>query len=440
VIRSNMLKIDPPRLLIIMLCFFMALGTLLLKLPFATTTSISWVDSLFVTTSALTVTGLSSVDPATTFTVFGQVVIMCLIQIGGIGIMSFAVLIFIMLGKKISLQNRIVLQQSLNQTSLGGIIRLLKRLFIFALIIEGIATLLLAIVWVPEFGWIKGLYYGLFHAVSAFNNAGFALFSNNLINYVGNPIVNFVISSLFILGGIGFTVMVDVWKKRSFHKLSLHSRLMIIGTFAMNIIGMFIIFFLEYRNPHTLGTLSTSEQWFAAYFQSTSLRTAGFNTIDLANLESATVLVMVLFMFIGAGSGSTGGGIKLTTFIVIILGVSKFLRGQKNIVIFRKSLRDEIVLKSLAICVISLMAIFAAVFVLSITEETSLRNILFEVVSAFGTVGLTLGITMSLTDIGKIVITFMMFFGKVGPLTLVFSLAKPDTSKVKYPNEEILTG
>jgi trk system potassium uptake protein len=435
-----MLKIDPPRLLIISLLALMVLGTFLLKLPFATTTPISWVDSLFVTTSALTVTGLSTVDPATTFTVFGQVIIMCLIQVGGIGVMSFALLIFIMLGKKISLQKRIVLQQSLNQTSLGGIVRLLKRLFIFALIIEGIATILLAIVWVPELGLAKGLYFSLFHAVSAFNNAGFALFSNNLIDFVGNPIVNFVISSLFILGGIGFTVMVDVWKKRSFKKLSLHSRLMIIGTFAMNIIGMFIIFFLEYRNPHTLGALSTVEQWFAAYFQATSLRTAGFNTIDLANINSATVLVMVLFMFIGAGSGSTGGGIKLTTFIVILLGVSKFLKGQKNIVVFQKTLRDEVVLKSLAICVISLMSIFVSVLVLSITETTSLRNILFEVVSAFGTVGLTLGITMKLSTIGKIVITFMMFFGKVGPLTLVFSLAKPDRSKIKYPNEEILTG
>ncbi|WP_188388754.1 TrkH family potassium uptake protein [Priestia taiwanensis] len=438
--RSRMLKIDPPKLLIISLLSLMGVGTLLLKLPFATTTPISWLDSLFVTTSALTVTGLSTVDPATTFTVFGQVVIMCLIQVGGIGVMSFAVLIFIMLGKKISLQSRIILQQSLNQTSVGGIIRLLRRLFVFALIIEGIATLLLAIVWVPQFGLVKGLYFSLFHAVSAFNNAGFALFSNNLIDFVGNPIVNFVISSLFILGGIGFTVMVDVWKRRSFHKLSLHSRLMIIGTLAMNIIGMLTIFFLEYNNQYTLGPLSTVEQWFAAYFQATSLRTAGFNTIDLANIESATVLVMVLFMFIGAGSGSTGGGIKLTTFLVIFLGVGKFLKGQRNIVIFKKTLRDQIVLKSLAICVISLIFIFASVLVLSITEDTSLRNILFEVVSAFGTVGLTLGLTMKLSAIGKLVITFMMFFGKVGPLTLVFSLAKPDNSKIKYPNEEILTG
>ncbi len=439
--RKHKVKMSPPRFLVMSFMILIVLGTVLLELPISAKTPISWTDSMFVVVSCLTVTGLSTVDPGTTFTVFGQVVMMCLIQIGGLSIMSLAILVFTMLGRKISLQNRFLLQHSLNQTSVGGIVHLWRKLFVFAIGMELIAFILLSTQWVPEFGIKKGLYYSLFHAVSAFNNAGFSLFPNNLIDYVGNPLINFVISSLFIFGGIGFTVAIDVWENRSFSKLTLHSKLMIIGTIAINIVGAIIIFALEYSNPSTLASLSSGEKLLASYFQAVTLRTAGFNTIDLANITPSTALFMIFLMFIGAGSGSTGGGIKLTTFLVILFAVFHFLKGSNDTVIGQRSIKNQTIFKALAITTISVSIIFICIFILSITEQSSVLALAFEAVSAFGTVGLSMALTPNMTVIGKFVIMFLMFFGKVGPLTLAFSLGKRKLpTNIKYPKEDILTG
>ncbi|MGM0879310.1 MAG: potassium transporter TrkG, partial [Bacillota bacterium] len=223
--------------------------------PAASTEPISWLDALFTATSAMTVTGLVVVDTGTAYTLFGELVIVGLIQVGGLGIMSFAVLIYIMLGKKIGMKERILIQQALNQTSLGGVINLVRNLFIFSFTIEFIAMFLLSFRWVPEFGWSKGIYFSFFHSISAFNNAGFGLLPDSLMQYVGDPIINIVISFLFIIGGIGFTVLVDIKHKRSFKKLSLHTKLMLVGSFVINIIAMLFIFFVEYSNPKTLGGL-----------------------------------------------------------------------------------------------------------------------------------------------------------------------------------------
>lgn len=421
--------------------FFIFLGTALLKLPIATTESINWIDALFTATSAMTVTGLIVVDTPQAFTVFGEVVIVSLIQLGGLGIMSFAVLIYIMLGRKIGLKERIVIQQALNQTSIGGVIKLVKNLFIFSLIVETMGLLFLATRWVPEYGWTKGLYYSFFHSVSAFNNAGFSLWSDNLMQFVGDPIINISITFLFIIGGIGFTVLVDIWHKKTFRKLSLHSKMMIIGTFAMNVIAMFLVFVLEYNNSKTLAGLpSLTDKVWAAYFQGVVPRTAGFNTIDITSLNESTAFLMIILMFIGAGSASTGGGIKLTTFLVIVFGVISFLKGKQDVVITNRSITDTIVYRSLAISSIGLLFIIIAIFILNVTEKTSFLVATFEVVSAFGTVGLSMGLTYSLSFIGKIVIIFIMFLGKVGPLTLVFSLALPKKEPIRFPNEDVLTG
>ena len=355
--------------------------------------------------------------------------------------MSFAVLIYMMLGKKIGIKERLVVQQALNQTSIGGIIRLVKRLFIFSLIVEFIGMLLLATKWVPEFGFGTGLYYSFFHAISAFNNAGFALWSDSLMGYVGDPIVNIAISLLFIIGGIGFTVLSDIWNKKKFTKLSLHSKIMIIGTFVINVLAMFLVFYLEYNNPQTLGSLSSlSDKVWASYFQGVVPRTAGFNTLDVASLNESTIFLIILLMFIGGGSASTAGGIKLTTFIVIIFGVLSFINRKHDIVIMKKTIRTLMVFKSLAIASIGLLSVVLATFILIISEDISFLAVLFEVVSAFGTVGMSMGITYDLTFIGKVVIIFMMFLGSIGPLTLAFSLAKPKVDKIGYPNEDILTG
>ena len=259
-VKGKIINISPPQTLALSFLIIIAIGACLLKLPGASTTYISWVDALFTATSATTVTGLVVVDTGADFTVFGQTVIMCLIQIGGLGLMTFAVLVVMMIGKKIGLQQRILVQEAFNQTSLGGLVRLVKHLFIFTIVIEFVAFLILSIRWVPEYGLQKGLFHSLFNTISAFNNAGFSLWPDNLSQYVGDPIVNLVITGLFITGGIGFTVLLDLWTKRNFRKLSLHSKLMIVGTLIINTTAALLIFILEYSNPGTLGGLPFGRQ------------------------------------------------------------------------------------------------------------------------------------------------------------------------------------
>jgi trk system potassium uptake protein len=439
--KHKVIRLSPPQLLVVTFLFFIIVGMGLLKLPFATTESITWLDALFTTTSAMTVTGLAVVDTGGSFTLFGEVVIMSLIQIGGLGIMSFAVLIFMMLGKKIGFKERLLLQQALNQTSVGGVIKLVKYLFIFSFLVEGFAVLLLASEWVPEFGWRRGLYVSIFHSISAFNNAGFSLWSDSLMGYVGSPIVNITISFLFIVGGIGFTVLVDLWKSKTIRKLSLHTKIMVVGTFVINIFAFMMIFILEYNNPNTLAQLPFLDKLFASYFQAVTPRTAGFNSLDYGSMERSTLLLTILLMFIGAGSASTGGGIKLTTFVVISLSVFAFLKEKREIRIFRRTIDQNYIFKALAVSMISVLLVFTALFFLDMTEKNaSFLAILFEVVSAFGTVGLSMGITGSLTAIGKWIIIIVMFVGKLGPLTLAFSLSRPDKEKIRYPKEDILTG
>ncbi|MBS4174095.1 TrkH family potassium uptake protein [Bacillus sp. FJAT-49736] len=438
--KHKVIHLSPSQLLIFVFFTAILLGTCLLKLPIASFHYVRWVDALFTATSAMTVTGLSTIDSAKEYTMFGQFVIVSLIQLGGLGIVSFALLIFIMLGKKIGLKERILIQQTLNQTSLGGVIKLVRNLFLFSFAIEFIAMLFLSIRWIPEYGFWKGAFYSFFHSISAFNNAGFAQWSDNLIGYVGDPIVNIGITGLIILGGIGFTVLSDIWYKKSFRKLSLHSKIMIIGTIATNLLAMAFIFILEYHNPLTLGPLSTSDKIWASYFQAVTTRTAGFETIDISGLKEPTALIFLLLMFVGAGSASTGGGIKLTTFIVIVLSVITFIKGKKDIVLAKRSISYSILLKSLAISSIALLAILISVFILCITEKAPFLVVLFEVISAFGTVGLTMGLTTKLTIIGKLIIVIMMFIGKLGPLTLAVSIAKSESASIRYPHEDILTG
>lgn len=438
--KDQIIKLSPPRVLLIIFLIGIILGAFLLKLPFSTTDSISWLDALFTSTSAMTVTGLVVVDTGTAFTTFGQIIIMLLIQMGGLGIMSFAVLIFLALGRKIGFKQRILIQQALNQTSIGGVVKLVQKLFIFSITIESIAVILLSIRWIPELGWKEGIYASIFHSISAFNNAGFSIWSDSLMGYVGDPVVNIIITFLFIIGGVGFTVLVDLWRSKKFRKFSLHTKIMLMGTFFLNVFAFLLIFWLEYNNPLTLGDLPFFDKVLAAYFQAVTPRTAGFNTLDIGSLEESTIFFMLILMFIGAGSASTGGGIKLTTFVAMFLSVLTFLKGKEDIMIFRKTLNPIIIIRSLAITMISISVIFIGIFVLESTQDSPFLPIVFEVISAFGTVGLSMGLTGDLTSIGKEVIIIIMFIGKIGPLTLAFSLAKPERPTIRYPKEDILTG
>ncbi|SES11409.1 TrkH family potassium uptake protein [Salipaludibacillus aurantiacus] len=439
-LRTRISQLSPPQFLATGFLSAIIIGTILLLMPFSTEKPISFIDALFTATSATTVTGLVVLDTGSDFTIFGQTVIMILIKIGGLGLMTFAILIVLALGKKIGLKERLLVQESFNQPTLGGMVRLVKMLLIFAFASELLATLFLALRWVPEYGWGFGLFTSLFHAISAFNNAGFSLWSDSLSAYVGDPSVNLIITFLFITGGIGFTVVYDLIKTKKFNHLSLHSKLMIIGTFAVNVIAMFIIFVLEYANPATIGQLLWYEKIWASYFQAVTPRTAGFNTIDIGSMEPSTITFILILMFIGAGSASTGSGIKLTTFLVIVLAVVTYLKGRKESVAFERTIPDHTVMRALSIVVISLMAVTFSIFILSVTENAPYLLIVFEAFSAFGTVGLSMGLTDELSPLGKQVIIVLMVIGRIGPVTLAFALSKTEPSKIRYPKGDVFTG
>lgn len=434
------MSISPPLLISGSFLFLITVGTLLLKLPFATTQPISWTDALFTATSATTVTGLSVFDPGTVLTGFGELVLLVLIQCGGIGLMTFAVAILILFRKKVGLQSRIYLQESLTQNTVGGIVRLVKLILTFALTVEAVAIVFLTIYWIPEFGFVDALNYSVFHVISAFNNAGFSLFPDNMMSFVGDPLVNVLISSLFIIGGIGFSVVMDVSQKKSFHRWTLHTKLMVGGTLILNAVAMIVIFALEYGNPGTLGNMSLPDKLLASYFSAVTPRTAGFNTLNYGELEDPTLLFTMLLMFIGGGSASTASGIKLTTFIVVILATVSFLRSRREPEIFGRSIRLETVIRSLAITTISVLLVVFFLFLLTVTEKIPFLPLAFEVVSAFGTVGLSMGITADLSDLGEVLLSLVMFTGRIGPLTLFFILMKPRKENYRYPYDTVFTG
>lgn len=434
------LSFSPPVLIAGSFACLIFIGTIMIKLPIATTTYISWVDALFLVTSATTVTGLSVFDPGSTLTLFGEIVLLILIQCGGIGLMTFAVAILILLRKKIGLQQRIYLQESFNQPSIGGIVKLVKHILLFVVCIESVAIILLTIHWIPKYGFVDAIYYSFFHVISAFNNAGFSLFSDNLMDFTNDPIVVLLITSLIIIGGIGFVVVIDVLRKNSFRVWSLHTKLMIIGTLCINTFATLVLLILEFNNNDTIGEMSLLEKIMTSYFNAVTPRTAGFNMVDYSLMEDPSLLFTMLLMFIGAGSASTASGIKLTTFIVIIAATIAFFRQQEEPVLFKRSISREIIIRSLVICTVSLATVFIFAFALTITERLPLLPLLFEVFSAFGTVGITMGVTSQLSNIGEILICILMFLGRIGPLTLFFILTKPKKVKYKFPNDQVFTG
>ncbi|KUP05027.1 Ktr system potassium transporter B [Bacillus coahuilensis m2-6] len=433
------IALNPSQLLVIVFLAGITFGAFFLRLPFATTDGITITDAFFTATSAMTVTGLASVDTGTTFTLFGELVILALIQLGGLGIMTFAVLIYILLGRKIGLKERMLVQQALNHIHLGGVIALVRKLFIYSIVIELLATGLLSIRWVPQYGWAEGVYVSFFHSVSAFNNAGFSVWSDSLSQYAFDPVINVIIPFYLFLEELGLTVLVDLWSKDKIRKLSLHTKLMIVGTLVLNVVATLTILLLEYQNPATLGSLSFFDKLQAAFFQGVSPRTAGFNTIDIGSMDESS-LFLCFSMFIGGGSASTAGGIKLTTFIIIALAVITFIKGKREVVIWRKTIPTMQVYRALSITTMGVLFAGVAIFLLNITDTMAFFPIAFEVVSAFGTVGLSMGITGSLSIVGKWIIMIVMVIGKLGPLTLAFTLTRTSQVKISYPEEEVLTG
>lgn len=442
--RGNLITLHPAQILVLGFAALILVGTLLLMLPIASNEAgrgLDFIDALFEATSAVCVTGLSVVDTGTTFTLFGQIVMLILIQLGGWGVMTISIFMFIILGKKIGLKERLLLQDSLNYFTLSGVVKLVMRIISITLIVELLGAIALAIRWSYDMPLGKAIYYGIFHSVSAFNNAGFGLESDNLSKWVGDPTVNLSVTFLFMIGGIGFTVILDVWRKKSIRKLSLHSKIALLMTLILNILAFFIILISEFHNPDTLGKLGLGEKLWAAYFQGVDPRTAGFNTIDIGKMTTSSHVFMMLLMFIGASSGSTGGGIKVTTFFIILLAFWTVVTNREDVNVFKRRISWRLVNKSLSIGVTGLTFIFIIFFLLTYTEHADMKSILFETISAFGTVGLSTGLTGHLSPLGRILITLMMFIGRLGPLTMAFALlSNRQEAKVRYAEEKIMIG
>ncbi|MCB1491892.1 MAG: TrkH family potassium uptake protein [Rhodobiaceae bacterium] len=416
-------------------------GAVLLKVPGAATADLTWSDALFTATSAVTVTGLAVVDTSTHFTVFGQLVIMILIQLGGLGLMTFAVLILSMIGYPLGISHRIFLREDLNQTSIHHLLILVRDILRLVVFCEMIGLVLLAIVFVPEFGWGTGLWYALFHTISAFNNAGFALFPDNLSRWVANPVVNIAIPALFITGGLGFNVLTEIRTRRHWREYSLHTKLMLTGTAGLIVWSVFAFAILEWHNPATLGALDNDGARFAAsWFQGVTTRTAGFNTIDIAEIHDTTAMMFMSLMVIGGGSTSTAGGIKVTTFIVLMLTTIAFFRRRTSVHIFGRSLGPEDIIKVLALAMVSILTVFLGIFLITLSHDGDFLDLAFEVTSAFGTVGLSRGTTGELDHLGRAVIIAIMFIGRVGPLTLGFFLATRVSPRVQYPPSKVFLG
>lgn len=436
------------------------IGSFLLALPMSNAGKMApYIDHLFIATSATCVTGLVPLTVATQYTLFGQIVILCLIQIGGLGFLTLLSLMIVALKKKLSYTNKIVMQEALNQSSMRGIIYYIKRTIKYTVTIELLGALLLSLRFIPDYGLIKGIYYAVFHSVSAFCNAGFDILgSQSLIGYQNDVLVNLVICFLIISGGLGFIVWIDLrmsWRKykekfrvfqlrRFLSTLSLHTKIVLLMTTFLLASGTVFFLLLEFNNPHTLGPLSLFEKILASFFQSTTLRTAGFATLDMGALHDQTKFFMSIYMFIGGSPAGTAGGVKTVTFAICILYVLSLMKGSNCITIMKRTIPEQIVKRSMTITFVSVTIVIAGLFCLTMVEDKEFIDLVFEVFSAFATVGLTASVTPLLSFAGKVIIMMLMYIGRIGPITMVLIFAKRFNQMkgkdIIYPNGDVLIG
>jgi trk system potassium uptake protein TrkH len=428
---------------VIMLSFMSVIltGALILTLSACGNKPTGFIDALFTATSAVCVTGLVVVNTGAHFTTLGQIAIMILIQVGGLGVMTFSALGVVLMGGQLSYRFRLILKEALNRLTTRDVTSIVVHIILATFIIEGIGFLILWGRWSFEFGPKQACWYALFHSVSAFCNAGFGLFSDNLMKYRADPFITLTICGLIISGGIGFTVILELKDFRITRKLSLHSRTAIYVTLSLLTAGTILIFFFEnQRSPEFFHTLSFGEKVLVSFFQSTSARTAGFNTIDIGSMCEASLVVLIFLMFIGASPGGTGGGVKTTTFATLLATLIAIIRGRGDVTILGRRLDHEMLFKTFTIIIVSGILVCGVTLAMLAFHERRLMNVLFEVTSAFGTVGLSTGITPKLSDPEKLLIIFTMFAGRIGPLTLALSLAEGKIKRVKYPEGHLLVG
>lgn len=425
------------------------IGAILLSLPISSQSgkATPFIDCIFTSTSAVCVTGLVIVDTGTYWSYFGKTVIMSLIEIGGLGFMSVTTLVFLLLGKRITLKERLVMQEAMNSNSLQGIVKMAKYVLIFTFSVEITGAVLFSTQFIPKFGIAKGIYYSVFHAISAFCNAGFDLMGNfnSLTAYADNTVIILTVSALIVIGGLGFYVWVEIYNCKSLKRLSLHSKVVIYMTLVLIVGGAIFMYLFEMNNPSTMQGMSIKGKFLSSVFASITPRTAGFNSISTVDMSPAGRFLTIILMFIGGSPGSTAGGIKTATLVVLIMTVVSVARGREDTEIFKRRINKHLVYRAFVIVVISLTLVIAVTMALSITEQRSIpvEYLLYEATSAFATVGLSLGVTSELSFVGKIIIALTMYAGRVGPLTILLALHKSrrgKTGNIKYPEGKILIG
>ncbi|MCI9625978.1 MAG: Trk family potassium uptake protein [Clostridia bacterium] len=450
--RSLSALLRPTQIIIFGFMAVILTGSILLSLPFCTKSGVGtpFLDALFTATSATCVTGLVVVDTAAHWNIFGQLIILALIQIGGLGFITMACLVSFLLRRKISLRERLIMVESFNQSEIQGIVWLAKRVLMVTFMVEGSGALILSARLIPEFGFLGGIYRGIFTAVSAFCNAGFDVIGKygafaSLTPYVGDFVINVTIMGLVVFGGLGFFVWADLYRYRpgEGYQIKLQTRLVLFMTVALTLFGAVMFFVFEYNNTETIGYMSLPHKVLASFFQSVTTRTAGFNTIDQGAMTEMSKFVSMILMFIGGSPGSTAGGVKTVTLAVILITVHNIIRGSKTVNVHGKHIGHGIILRAVSIILIAILVLFVSILVMSFSEQAGLQRIMFEAVSAFGTVGLTQSLTPDLTGIGKGVIMILMFFGRVGVLTIGFAIAAKQhdyNSKIRYPRAQLMVG
>ncbi len=440
---------NPARMVALGFLGVILLGTLLLCLPISTRGpgGAPFITSLFTATSATCVTGLVVHDTATYWSTFGQVVILTMIQIGGLGFMSMATIFSLVLNRKIGLRQRLITLQSFNLKDISGVVRLARHIIFGTIFFEFVGAILLTIRFAPDFGFLGGLYRGVFHSISAFCNAGFDIMGtlrpdSSLALYAHDPVVLVTIMALVIVGGIGFFVWEDVYRNRSWRKLRVHSKVVITTTLILIVGGTALYWLWERGNPQTIGNTKGVQQWLEASFQAVTPRTAGFSSVPQAALTEPSKLLTIFLMFIGGSPGSTAGGIKTVTLAVLFLGPLAVIRGRTQIRVFGRGINRHLILSAFSVLMLSLLVLIPCIAIILSTQNLPLVDTVFEAVSAMGTVGLSTGVTPFLLLPGKICLMLLMFFGRIGMLSISFALlsAQKGDTRIRLPESHLIVG
>ena len=459
--RKHSGRLSAPKKVSLSFLAVIIIGAIVLSLPFSNKKeAASFLDNLFIATSAVCVTGLSPLTVVNQYNLFGQTVLIILVQIGGLGFLTFLYLFLFLARQRITLSRKLVFTEALNQNSLSMLPRLLKTIFIYTVSIETIGTIFLSMFFIPRLGALKGLYYGIWHSISAFCNAGFDLCgSTSLVAYNTNTIINFIVPFEIIMGGLGFIVVLDIHdkyikeKRRSssfswhhlFGSFALHTKIVLMMTVSLVVIGTLLFLIMEFNNPATIGKMNLGDKLVVSFFQSVTTRTAGFSTVDMYSLNRVTKILMCSLMFIGGSPASTAGGIKTVTFALVLLLMRTTYRGIEETTVFQRRIKKRTLVRAFSIFFLGLMLCIISSSIMLITEpKQDYLNILMEVFSAFGTVGLSASVTPALSIVGKCVDIILMYAGRIGPISLMILFTKrshdKNTKEFKYPDEDVLVG